>query len=272
MLIIIIGPDHLSALATLSVGSSWRSFSLGVRWGCGHSIGLIIMAIIFIALDGKFNLDSINVYTDAIVGIFMIALGLYGIFSAYKKERESTHLALMGENDSGLEEDNENLNEFGIELSIVPNETLTQREPPENENEKENCILLAKEGKKSDDKIISSSSKCPSLSSPNGQKCMALIVGIIHGIAGPGGILGVLPAVGLHDALKTWSYLGSFCISSILTMGIFAASYGEITGRLSADSSIIAFRLSIISSFFSIIVGILWIVLLALGRLQDVFG
>jgi hydrogenase/urease accessory protein HupE len=27
------GPDHLSALATLSVGSSLRAFFTGVRWG-----------------------------------------------------------------------------------------------------------------------------------------------------------------------------------------------------------------------------------------------
>ena len=29
-------PDHLSALSALSVGGSWKSFFLGVRWGIGH--------------------------------------------------------------------------------------------------------------------------------------------------------------------------------------------------------------------------------------------
>ena len=36
---VLAGPDHLSALATLSVGSSWRAILLGVRWGVGHSLG-----------------------------------------------------------------------------------------------------------------------------------------------------------------------------------------------------------------------------------------
>jgi hypothetical protein len=36
---VLAGPDHLSALATLSVGSSWRAALLGVRWGIGHSTG-----------------------------------------------------------------------------------------------------------------------------------------------------------------------------------------------------------------------------------------
>lgn len=30
------GPDHLSALALLSVGTTFRAFVLGVRWGIGH--------------------------------------------------------------------------------------------------------------------------------------------------------------------------------------------------------------------------------------------
>ena len=61
---------------------------------------------------------------------------------------------------------------------------------------------------------------------------MALGIGIVHGIAGPGGILGVLPAVELHDAVLSTAYLSSFCLTSILAMGIFAAVYGEITARI----------------------------------------
>ena len=63
----------------MSSGSSWYSFVLGARWGCGHSLGLIATAILFISLDGKFDFTSINFYTDVLVGVFMIVLGLYGV-------------------------------------------------------------------------------------------------------------------------------------------------------------------------------------------------
>ncbi|GAB9475851.1 hypothetical protein Gpo141_00012928 [Globisporangium polare] len=116
--------------------------------------------------------------------------------------------------------------------------------------------------------------KCPRIDFKNAQtqKCTALVVGIVHGIAGPGGILGVLPAVGLHDTLKSVVYLGSFCLTSIATMGVFAAVYGEATGRLGERSEMMAFRISIFSSMLSVIVGVLWLVLAAAGKLQQVFG
>lgn len=36
---VLTGPDHLSALALLSVGTTFRAFVLGVRWGVGHRYG-----------------------------------------------------------------------------------------------------------------------------------------------------------------------------------------------------------------------------------------
>lgn len=40
---VLTGPDHMSALAQLSVGSRVKGFWLGIRWGLGHSAGLLIM-------------------------------------------------------------------------------------------------------------------------------------------------------------------------------------------------------------------------------------
>ena len=101
---------------------------------------------------------------------------------------------------------------------------------------------------------------------------MALIVGIIHGFAGPGGILGVLPAVVLNDWAKSISYLTSFCVASIFIMGVFAALYGEVTGRLGGNSLVMQFRIGMFSSFFSFIVGVAWVALQASGQMSAVFG
>jgi len=49
---------------------------------------------------------------------------------------------------------------------------------------------------------------------------------------GPGGVLGVLPAVELHAWDKALLYLASFCLTSILVMGAFAGLWGEMSYRL----------------------------------------
>ncbi|KAH7487828.1 hypothetical protein KRP22_013477 [Phytophthora ramorum] len=335
---VLTGPDHLSALATLSAGSSWRSFALGIRWGCGHSIGLVVMAVVFIALDGKLDFTVLNVVTDVLVGVFMIALGVYGVHEGVKKARRSRRRgasrrkrkteknqdsedsegdAVETETDSvssptlkdvvvtfsdedelsprrklkkTKEEDDAVIVDVGVKRAVSPRQHLASVETSPLENSPCESVvalqeLLSDRSQKSDETGVEADGKreagpmCCGLKLPTidfqnaqTQKCTALLVGIVHGIAGPGGILGVLPAVGLHDTVKSCTYLGSFCVTSIATMGLFAAAYGEATGRLGERSELLAFRISIFSSMLSVVVGVLWLVLAAIGKLQEIFG
>lgn len=93
---VLTGPDHLSALAAMASNSSWKAFGLGIRWGCGHSIGLIIMALIFFAAGQSVDLDDIGAYCNYVVGVFMIGLGIWTLKHAqekYQAQRKETLLA-----------------------------------------------------------------------------------------------------------------------------------------------------------------------------------
>ena len=84
---VLTGPDHVSAIVTLSVGGSFRAFWLGVRWGLGHSVGLLLMYSVFVefgssALQGN---STMAVLAHATVGVFMIVLGITGCNSAFKQ-------------------------------------------------------------------------------------------------------------------------------------------------------------------------------------------
>ena len=75
---VLTGPDHLTAVATLSVGKTPKhAATLGFRWGCGHSFGLLVVAIIFFALNEELDFDDIGYYGDMIVGFFMIVFGVW---------------------------------------------------------------------------------------------------------------------------------------------------------------------------------------------------
>ena len=57
----------------------------------------------------------------------------------------------------------------------------------------------------------------------------SMSIGLVHGVAGPSGILAVLPAVVLADAGKSAAYLVAFFVASATAMGAFAAIFGYVT-------------------------------------------
>ncbi|KAF0695065.1 Aste57867_14088 [Aphanomyces stellatus] len=310
------GPDHLSALATLSAGSSWRSFALGVRWGCGHSIGLILMAVIFILLDDSLNLEKLDMVTEIIVGVFMIALGVYGLHSAFKKLH-----APFDDQDRDTSKAYDQV-PFDDERSVVTMSSSSGASTPSTRRPSASPLVRDPSPEKAPSPSVSPRKDDESsdggdledldldtvadaleahmdaredqvqpysrwawvqersrrylprvdMENPTTQKATALCVGIIHGIAGPGGILGVMPAVRYHNWIRSMLYLGTFCVTSIVIMGLFAALYGELTARLGQRSAVIAFRINVFSSSLSVAVGILWITLVALGKMKAVFG
>lgn len=122
---VLTGPDHLSALSTLSVGKPLKTaFGLGVRWGCGHSFGLLIVAIIFFAVGQNINLDTLSYWADLFVGVFMILLGVWYILKAWrerikylkdKEDREVQELLQKGARSSII---SQNGNQNGHHISI----------------------------------------------------------------------------------------------------------------------------------------------------------
>lgn len=57
--------------------------------GCGHSLGLLIMAGIFFAAGQTIDLDDVGGYLNYVVGVFMIALGVWTGRSIYRKYHQA---------------------------------------------------------------------------------------------------------------------------------------------------------------------------------------
>lgn len=277
------GPDHLSALATLSANVDSRTaFFLGIRWGVGHSTGLLAVGIVFILFSLSSSTETIDIpdgvshFFESIVGIFMILLGLYGIRQAH--HRKNTELS--GRDGLMRVPVQENAS---IIRSRAEERSADEEEEGEGE-EKENYETFVATQEPIQffhshthhstfsivDENVQVESRWQAYTSKITTGTMALVAGIIHGLAGPGGVLGVIPAVQMHDARLAAVYLGCFCVSSTLTMGVFAVLYGTSTVKLGRSLNS-EFLVELISASFSILVGILWIVLLSIGKLDDIF-
>jgi len=403
---VLTGPDHLSALATLSSSSAAGTssspssqvskcylFGLGARWGIGHSTGLLVVGGIFILKDVISDNDDtddsdtvmipdwLTRMFESFVGLFMLALGFYGIYEAHriKNGYSSVGLSSGGIDGDGVNNNNNNDNNTAADASAA---TTSRRYTDEakdsscgihDSNSRSNFEMEPTTEDDSDDDPSDSDGNCrpdyenfdddleefrynvqvvlgtvsTSADDEEGDNnatannnhhhhhdygsnspFLALCAGIFHGLAGPGGVLGVVPAIQLHDAGLAACYLLSFCASSTLTMGTFAAAYGTFTTFLAEccsknskrrkirrrrsnnnnntrnitasigededgfaddddvengdDSSeasevittvaIVEFWIRCVSASLSVLVGVVWLVLLAMGKLEDVFG
>jgi hypothetical protein len=283
LLHVLMGPDHLSALATLSVGNA-QAVVLGIRWGLGHSAALVIVTCIFLALKGNLDLHKIGRYCDVVVGVFMIILGISGIFQArltYKEKQQkkvADVLATVSTKDFSLDIEipdkvqvrrDSNTTKISSLTSMIDDDKKEQRIPLLDADGNANHIDTC--GMKCWQLCRAPSSLLIDMRDPFTQKIVAFSIGVVHGVAGPGGVLGVLPAVEMHDAKSSMIYLSSFVMASTASMGVFSGMYGAITKHLGTTTETAEYSLCIFSSGLSVIVGIVWTTLASMNRLQDFF-
>ena len=84
------GPDHLAALAPLSLRAGRRAWAVGLRWGLGHASGVLVVAAIAFGLRQVVRLDSLAGWGERLVGATLIVLGLWGLRSLFR-ERLHAH-------------------------------------------------------------------------------------------------------------------------------------------------------------------------------------
>jgi len=73
------GPDHLAAIAPLALQQQRRPWLVGVRWGIGHSTGVAIVGALSLALREILPVERLSAWGERLVGVMLIAIGLWGI-------------------------------------------------------------------------------------------------------------------------------------------------------------------------------------------------
>ncbi|CAN6481204.1 unnamed protein product [Victoria cruziana] len=77
------GPDHLAALAPLSIGRTrMESAAVGALWGCGHDAGQVIFGLLFLLLKDQLHIEVIRTWGTRVVGMTLLVIGAMGIREA----------------------------------------------------------------------------------------------------------------------------------------------------------------------------------------------
>ena len=73
------GPDHMAAIAPLVVVTRRRRWLTGAVWGIGHAVGLWVLGFVLMFMRGFLPIAAISSWSERLVGIVLIAVGLWGL-------------------------------------------------------------------------------------------------------------------------------------------------------------------------------------------------
>lgn len=257
---VVTGADHLSAVATLSCGNDrYAATVLGVRWGLGHCVGLLVVFLAVLAASEEIDRASVRgveKHMGIVVGLLMCGLGAYGLWDARARgdggghggDATDGHAKDDGTRYGALDDPERG---DGVKRALFRD---TDDDGDERE-EKDSAPLGVRQGHEGHE-------------ASRWRSAGAVAIGVVHGAAGPGAILGVLPAVALRRSSPlAFGYFAGFCVATVATMGAFAAAYGEVTSRL-GDAHGTRLRLALlrVSAGACLAVGVAWIALSASGR------
>ena len=80
------GPDHLAAVAPLATRGHRHAWVTGLRWGLGHSTGVILVGLLSLLLRDLLPIDLISGWSERLVGVLLIGIGLWGLRKTFSRQ------------------------------------------------------------------------------------------------------------------------------------------------------------------------------------------
>lgn len=217
---VLTGPDHLVAVAPLSISRARGGWAVGAAWGLGHWLGTAFLVLVALTLRGLLPVDewfgSLSAFAESVVGFMLLGLGGRGLWCA-RTSRPHVHEHF---HDGRVNRHPHLHRAVGVAVELV-------------------------------DLSIQNKGHAKHLHLPAG-------IGCVHGIAGGGALLWLLPSLGLPN-WQMAAYLIGFGIAGIGAMAMFA-NFMAMAGRRGALRYSGFYPLALrLSSVLAMLVGGLWL-------------
>lgn len=72
---VLLGPDHLAALAPMTLGRREGALRAGVRWGLGHAVAVAGLSLLVLGLREALPLEALSGWAERLVGLSLVAIG-----------------------------------------------------------------------------------------------------------------------------------------------------------------------------------------------------
>tara|TARA_R110000744_G_scaffold9421_5_gene30170 strand:- start:4881 stop:5588 length:708 start_codon:yes stop_codon:yes gene_type:complete len=88
---VVSGPDHLAAVTPLAIETRRKVWKIGLLWGFGHLTGMLLIGLLFLLFRQYIPLEKISEHSEQLVGVVLIIVGLWALFSIFYKRKNHKH-------------------------------------------------------------------------------------------------------------------------------------------------------------------------------------
>ncbi|MFD1314701.1 urease accessory protein UreH domain-containing protein [Namhaeicola litoreus] len=92
------GPDHLAAVTPFAIETKRKAWKVGLFWGIGHLAGMIVIGLLFYFFRELIPVEKISNYSEQLVGIVLIFIGIASLYKIFKEKRKHKHLHIHAHN------------------------------------------------------------------------------------------------------------------------------------------------------------------------------
>lgn len=99
---VISGPDHLAAVTPFALESKRSAWRIGMTWGVAHLIGMLLIGLLFMLFRQLIPVAAISAYSEQLVGAVLVAVGVWALYTVFRKNGTHSHLHLHQEGEPFL--------------------------------------------------------------------------------------------------------------------------------------------------------------------------
>lgn len=197
LLHVVSGPDHLVAVAPLAMKRPMLGLRIGLIWGVGHASGVVLVGLVGVILRSFIDIEALSRWAEFVVGFVLIGVGVWAI-SQMRKVVLHRH-------------------PHDHHAHSLPPPSPTPTKAPVTPHAH---IHVHAQGEPHD-----------AGAHHRHHTRGSFLVGLIHGAAGTGHLLGVLPSLALPPVAGA-VYLGCYGVAAVIAMGTFGLVMGIVGHRL----------------------------------------
>jgi len=244
---VVTGPDHLAAVTPLAIDSQKKSWAIGLSWGFGHTMGMLLIGLLFVLFKEFLPIEMISKHSETIIGFLLIGIGCWAIFRVYLRHshgnRPHAHFHTTPFLYAHIHKHSHTNRPFisrpsshhpgkgQLNLRLRMQEHEHEHEHPHKHPGKVRKNIFA-----------------------------AFSIGVIHGFAGFSHLFALLPSLALPTALASVIYIVAFASGTIVTMIIFAFLLGLVAFKsIVKDKQVFLKWFTLTGAFIAIGIGVLWL-------------